>query len=63
VVQRQWAYYRLYVTLTRARRGLWIIEPNSQYLPPKLSDDWPRRPNRWAESGPGPVVSLQGLGG
>jgi len=61
VVQRQWAYYRLYVTLTRARRGLWIIEPNSQYLPPNLSDDWQRWLNSWAESETVPVLSLQAI--
>jgi len=61
VVQRQWAYYRLYVALTRARRGLWIIEPNSQHLPPNLSDDWQGWLNSWAEAETVSVLSLQAI--
>jgi len=61
-VQRQWAYSRLYVALTRARRGLWIIEPNPSDLPKGLHRDWQAWLTGWAEAETLPVLSLHAIG-
>jgi tetratricopeptide (TPR) repeat protein len=61
-VQRQWAYSRLYVALTRARRGLWIIEPNPSDLPERLQRDWQAWLTGWAEAETLPVLSLDAIG-
>ena len=61
-VQRQWAYSRLYVALTRARRGLWIIEPNPSDLPEGLHRDWQAWLTGWAEAETLPVLSLDAIG-
>jgi tetratricopeptide (TPR) repeat protein len=61
-VQRQWAYSRLYVALTRARRGLWIIEPNPSDLPEGLHRDWQAWLTGWAEAETLPVLSLHAIG-